>query len=87
MKSALDRHDRTLAKTVSRDFLHGGTTSPNGSVNWKLVEDTRKILEQYKPLDVPYSTYYFPHFEEDWNVFGGLQIAWKEWQDDEPNNS
>lgn len=70
---------RVAANEIIRRFLNSGWTPPDYSENSlsnESVDNLKQVLTLYKRFDSEYSTYYFPRFEEDPNIFEGLRIAW-----------
>jgi hypothetical protein len=63
-----------------------GTSAPGIDASKISAGDYRDMLALYEQFNAGYSSYYFPTFEEDPNVFEGLRISWKGSIDENDND-
>jgi hypothetical protein len=54
-----------------------GTSVPKSAAHVDSATELEERRALYEKFDAEYSSYYFPSFEEDPNVFEGLRICWR----------
>lgn len=55
-----------------------GTSSPSVGASGTTTDELKKMHALYEKFVAKHTSYYFPRFEEDPNVFEGLNISWKD---------
>ena len=63
-----------------------GTSAPNMGAKDTSIDEHRDMRALYDRFNATYSSYYFPTFEEDPNIFEGLRVSWKELIDQNDND-
>ena len=73
----------TVRRLLTSDVkLLVGTDAPGMDASKTSAGDYRDMRALYEQFNAGYSSYDFPTFEEDPNVFQGLRISWKESTDE-----
>lgn len=67
---------QTLLTFNAKLFI--GTSCPSSEASGVSGDELQKMRSLYEKFNADHSSYYFPSFEEDPNIFEGLRICWRE---------